>query len=179
MSSLEKTVLIVIPKSQFCEQELFGVLEVFKSAAVRTIVLSRSGQEARGMDKNRFQPDGMLVDWDKQEGVPKWYPAIVLIGGKGARKSLWDDPILPQILTDHFRAGKVIGALGSSIVVLAKAGLLNGDAARPEDDAACEALQALNVSFSDHPVEAFETFVTGAGGQVSQEFARKVVNLLL
>ncbi len=117
MSDLSRTnVLIIIPKSQFCGQELNGVRTVLQQCGANVVVLSKSGQEARGMNKEKYRPDGMIVDWNKQIGVDSKYHAVILVGGKGAKKSLWDDPIVPQILTDHYRFGRIIGALGSAIV---------------------------------------------------------------
>ena len=107
MNRLEvKNILIIIPKSQFCEEELNGVLDPLKDAGFNIIVLSKNGQEARGTNKTKFQPDGILVDWDKQSGVSGKYDAVLVLGGKGSAKSLWDDPILPQMLTGDWRAGK-------------------------------------------------------------------------
>ena len=118
MSDLSRTnILIIIPKSQFCEQELNGVRTVLQQCGANVVVLSKSGQEARGMNKEKFQPDGMIVDWNKQIGVESKYHAVILVGGKGAKKSLWDDPIVPQILTDHYRFGSIIGAIGKPLLL--------------------------------------------------------------
>lgn len=93
-----KHILIIIPKSQFCEEELNGVRNVLQQGGANVVVLSKSGQEARGVNKEKFQPNGIIVDWDKQMGVENKYHAVILVGGKGAKKSLWDDPIAPIIL---------------------------------------------------------------------------------
>ncbi len=70
MSDLSRTnVLIIIPKSQFCGQELNGVRTILQQCGANVVVLSKSGQETRGMNKEKFQPDGMIVDWNKQIGV--------------------------------------------------------------------------------------------------------------
>jgi len=104
-SMLGKNILMVIPRNQFDEDELFATRELLELAGARVIVLSKTGQEAVGTNRTRFLPHGMIIDWNKQEGIFGKYDAVVLVGGKGAPKSLWDDPILPQILTDHYRAG--------------------------------------------------------------------------
>ena len=116
--------LLVIPQNRFCEQQLFDLKDVLESNGGRCFILSKSGKEARGEEKNRVQPDGMLVDWNRFLEGKRKYDAVIVIGGKGARSSIWQDPILPQILTDHFRAGKVLGAFGASVVALARAGLI-------------------------------------------------------
>ena len=86
-----KNVLIIMPKNQYSGEELFGVRSALESKGVRVVVLSHSGQEARGMNRERFQPDGVIIDWDRQPGIKGKYHAVILVGGKGARKSLWDD----------------------------------------------------------------------------------------
>ena len=65
-SLLGKHVLIIIPKSQFCEEELDGVKTALEQSGAKVVVLSKSGQEARGINKKKIQPDGMIVDWNKQ-----------------------------------------------------------------------------------------------------------------
>ena len=85
---LGKNTLIIIPKSQFCENELYGLRSNLRKAGVHIVVLSKSGQEALGMKGKKFQPDGMVIDWDKQDGVQGKYHAVILIGGKGAKKYL-------------------------------------------------------------------------------------------
>ena len=144
-------------------------------AGASFVVLTKTGQEARGMGKTKFQPDGILVDWDKQPGIQGKYDAVLVLGGKGSAKSLWEDPILPQILTDHHRAGKLIGAVAESVVVLAKAGLVYGSSPAPEDEKTRQTLEMLDIipldeslSFSDHILVARDTFSIEA-------FAQKVI----
>ena len=171
-----KNILIVIPKSQFQEQELFDTLEVLKAAGPRILVLSKSGQEAVGMNKTRFTPDGVLVDWDKQQGVAGKYDAVLVMGGKGAPKSLWDDHILPQILTDHFRAERVIGAIGLGVAVLARASLLSYEAAGPEDEKFLSELEEAGLTRAHSPVVQDGKVITASGPEAATEFARTIVS---
>ena len=84
-----------------------------------------------------FQPDGMLVDWNRFLQGKQKYDAVIVIGGKGAKSSIWEDPILPQILTDHFRAGKILGAFGLSVVALARAGLVSRSEVSAQKEEGC------------------------------------------
>ena len=117
--------LLVIPQNRFCEQQLFDLKEVLEGGAGECRILSKSGKESKGEAKTLFQPDGMLVDWNRFLQGKQKYDAVIVIGGKGAKSSIWEDTILPQILTDHFRAGKILGAFGLSVVALARAGLVS------------------------------------------------------
>ncbi len=111
------------------------------------------------MNKEKFQPDGMIVDWNRQEGVQGKYQAVVLIGGKGAKKSLRKDPIVPQILTDHHRSGSVVAAIGSAIVVLVKSSLAEGEIPLPKNDVTREELENLNAVCIDAPVSFLKLFL--------------------
>ena len=179
MSTLErKSVLIIIPKSQFCEKELYGLKLALNQRGVHVVVLSNSGQEARGMSKDIFQPDGMIIDWNKQPGVQGKYHAVVLVGGKGARKSLWNDPIVPQILTDHYRFGSVIGAMGSALVVLMRASLTTGEIPLPREDDARRELESLGAICVDIPVTSLGRMVFGQGADSVDEFSQTILGLM-
>ena len=176
----EKNILMVIPKNQFAEDELFETRKLLEAKGARVVVLSPKGQDAVGMNKTRFQPQGMLIDWNKQEGIRSKYDAVLLVGGKGAPKSLWNDTILPQILTDHYRAGKVVGALGLSVAVLARASFLNEKAASgPEDEVFLHELEAGGSHHSKEYVTCHERIITGRGGEAAQEFATTVTRVLM
>jgi putative intracellular protease/amidase len=180
MGSLSgKNILLVIPRNQFDEDELFKTRDFIESAGARVIVLSQNGKEATGMKKTRFQPHGMIIDWNKQEGVFGKYHAALLIGGKGAPKSLWDDTILPQILTDLYRAGKVVGAMGLSVVVLARASfLMQKEASGPNDERFLKELEAGSGYYSTEPVTCCESIITARGGEAAKEFVEAVTSAL-
>ena len=179
MSNLSRTnVLIIIPKSQFCGQELNGVRAVLQQCGANVVVLSKSGQEARGMNKEKFQPDGMIVDWNKQIGVERKYHAVILVGGRGAKKSLWDDPIVPQILTDHYRFGRIIGALGSAIVVLVRASLVTGEVPVQGDANTIKELECLNAVCVDTPVISRDNLVLGQGADSVSDFSKSIVDCI-
>ena len=135
-------ILLVIPQNRFCSEQLFDLKEVLERNSVQCHILSKSGKEAKGEDKSVVQPNGMLVDWNRYIQNKQKYDAVVVIGGKGSRSFIWDDSILPQILTDHFRAGKILGAFGLSVVALARAGLVTRCEVSAQQEEAC--LKELN-----------------------------------
>ena len=173
-----KYILIIIPKSQFCEQELNGVRTVLQQVGANVIVLSKSGQEARGSNKEKFQPDGMIVDWNRQPGIKGKYHAVIVIGGKGAKKSLWGDPIVPQILTDHYRCGSVIAAIGGGLVVLLRASLIVGEIPLPKDEKTRKELERLNGVCVDIPVIRGENLVLGQGPDSVSEFSQSIIDCI-
>ncbi|MBL7021355.1 MAG: DJ-1/PfpI family protein [Nitrospinaceae bacterium] len=172
-------ILIVIPQNRFCDQQLLDLKAVFAEKRVKTVVLSKSGREAVGEMKTRLMPDGILVDWDKRFLSNKKYDAVVVVGGKGAKSSIWNDPILPQILTDHFRAGKVVGALGLSVVALARAGLLSGqDVSIPNHEAGIEELKDAGAHVVEEPLTYSDQIVTAGDDTNGRLFGTKILELL-
>ena len=172
-------ILIVIPQNRFCDQQLLDLKTVFEEVAIKTIVLSKSGKEAVGEMKTRWTPDGILVDWDKQYLQNKKYDAVVVVGGKGAKNSIWNDSILPQILTDHYRAGKVVGALGLSVVSLARAGLLSGQEVSAPDHAGCmQELEEAGAFVVNEPLTHSEQIVTAGDDSSGIIFGKKILELL-
>ena len=173
-----ENILIIIPKNQFCEKELYGLRSFLEQQGGHVVVLSKSGKEARGMNKDRFQPDGMIIDWNKQPGVNGKYHAVIVLGGKGARKSLWDDPIIPQILTDHSRYGSIIGAVGSALVVLVRTSLVVSEIPLPKDASTRTELESLSAVCIDTPVVTIDNLVLGQGSASIDLFAQKMINLI-
>ncbi len=168
-------ILLVIPRNQFDEDELFPLMEGFKEAGCRVLVLSRTGKEATGINKARFQPDGMLADWNKQEGVDAKYNAVVVTGGKGAPKTLWTDDILPQLLTDHFRAGKIVAAIGLGVGSLAQAALLVGEASVPDHPELLEKLSEIAIAPADEPVTKTDNVITAAGAESAKTLVKTIL----
>ena len=175
---MNKSALIIIPKSQFCEEELYGIRSALENKRVRVVVLSKSGKEAIGMKKDKFQPDGMIVDWNRQPGIQGKYNVVIVIGGKGARKSLWDDPIVPQILTDHHRSGSIIGAMGSALVVLVRASLVTGEIPLPKDADSLKELETLNAVCVDVPVTHINNIILGQSSDSVDNFSKQILNLI-
>ena len=179
MDSQPKIILIVIPQNRFCDQQLFDLKAVFGKLPIKVLVLSKSGAEAIGEKKSKVAPDGILVDWDKKFLPNKKYDAVLVVGGKGAKNSIWKDPILPQILTDHYRAGKVVGALGLSVVALARAGLLTGqDASVPDHEVCIQELKDAGAYIAEDRLTCSNQIVTAGDDSSGKLFGEKVVELL-
>ena len=172
-------VLIVIPQNRFCDQQLSELNSVFEAASVKTVTLSKSGSEAVGEMKTKVTPDGILVDWDKRFLPNKKYDAVVVVGGKGAKSSIWNDPILPQIITDHYRAGKIVGALGISVISLVRAGLLAGHEVADTNHEKCnQELKEAGAYVVEEPLTCSNKFVTAFGESSGKLLAATVLEIL-
>jgi putative intracellular protease/amidase len=75
------------------------------------------GQMGKAITIKRTFGDVLLKGLGEVDG-------IIILGGKGAELYLWNDVSLHQIVTVLNEKGKVIGAIGTAPLVLAKAKLL-------------------------------------------------------
>ena len=171
--------LLVIPQNRFCEQQLFDLKEVLEGGGGECRILSKSGKEAKGEAKTLFQPDGMLVDWNRFLQDKQKYDAVIVIGGKGAKSSIWEDPILPQILTDHFRAGKILGAFGLSVVALARAGLVSRCEVSAQKEEAClKELDDAGAFPEDKNLVVVNRIITSNDSSTGKIFGETILELL-
>ncbi|MBC8283510.1 MAG: DJ-1/PfpI family protein [Nitrospinae bacterium] len=171
--------LLVVPQNRFCEQQLFDLKDVLAKYSGRCVVLSKSGKEAKGEAKSLLQPDGMVVDWNRHLFGKKKYDAVIVIGGKGSRSSIWEDPILPQILTDHFRAGKILGAFGLSVIALARAGLISRyEVSAPKDELCLKELESVGAYAEEKDLVVADRIITSNSEGSGKIFGEAILELL-
>ncbi len=171
--------LLAIPQNRFCDQQLFDLKEILERDSGQCRILSKSGKEAKGEAKSIIQPDGMLVDWNRYLQGKQKYDAVIIIGGKGSKSSIWEDPILPQILTDHFRAGKILGAFGLSVVALARAGLISRcEVSAIQDEACLKELEDVGAFPETKSLVANDKIITSNDPSNGKIFGENVLKLL-
>ena len=171
--------LLVIPQKRFCEQQLFDLKKILERASGKCLILSKSGKKVKGEGKTLVEPDGMLVDWNRYLQGKQKYDAVVVIGGKGSKSTVWNDTILPQILTDHFRAGKILGAFGLSVVALARAGLVSRCAVSAINDEAClNELKNVGAFPEEKNLVAIDRIITSNSSNSGEQFGVKILELL-
>ena len=171
--------LLVIPQNRFCGRELSDLKEILDRGPGKCVVLSRSGKEGKGEDKTILQPDGMLVDWNRHLLGKQKYDAVIVIGGKGSRNYIWEDPILPQILTDHFRANKILGAFDLSVVALARAGLISScEVSAPKDEKCLKELEEVGAFPEDKALVVVDRIITSNDAGSGKAFGEIILKLL-
>jgi len=116
-------VLIAIAPAKFFEMELDPIIKALKGEGISwEAVSSKAGKSighlGKGITiKRTFQDVLLKGNWNEIDG-------IIVLGGKGAELYLWNDISLHEIVTHLNERGKVIAAIGTAPLVLAKAKLL-------------------------------------------------------
>src|SRR5437867_13324401 len=114
-----KKILIVIPPTQFRDEEFFEPKKILQDEGATIVVASTTVRICRGMKGGAAEADISIADAKADD-----YAGLVLCGGSSVPEFLWNDKKLQELVTAVAAAGKVVAAICLATVVLAKAKLL-------------------------------------------------------
>src|SRR5215510_1867724 len=116
-----KKVLMVIPHTQFSDEEFFEPKKILEDEGAKVVVASTTAKLCRGMKGGVAQAEVAIGDAKADD-----YAGIVLCGGSSVPEFFWNDKKLQELVAAMSAAGKLVAAICLSTVVLAKAKLLAG-----------------------------------------------------
>jgi protease I len=116
-----KTVLVVIPHTQFRDEEFFEPKQILESEGAKVVVASTTVRTCHGIKGGVAEAQIAIADAKAEE-----YAAVVLCGGSSVPEFFWNDKKLQEFVAAMSAAGKIVAAICLSTVVLAKAKLLAG-----------------------------------------------------
>ena len=156
-------IAMVVADNDFTDEEYFETRAEFEREGAKVIVCSPRGTLAVSHNGRQLAVDSKL------EAIASGqFDAIVLVGGAGVVSSLGAEHV-----------GKLVAAICSAPMVLAKAGLLRGRVATCYPDSTVVGqLKTNGADYVDKPVVISGRIVTGNGPAASTEFARAVIKLL-
>ena len=188
-----KNILIIMPKDYYDEEELEIPYEIFKNEDANIIVASGKMKEAVGMKTGRRMPDRLIVD--SMEGITgdsyvtggtgtrqikAVFQGVVIVGGSGARNYLWEDKITRLLITDRYKSGFVVGAIGQGIGCLAEANLIEALEVPVDESKAkkpfLKILEKGKSLLSDQDLIIHERLVIGKDSSVAEAFAQAMID---
>jgi protease I len=166
--------LIVLAPENFRDEEFDVPKKTLEAAGVKVTVAGPTEGVYRGMLGMTAKPD---LIFDHVNALD--YDAIILVGGGGSPKWLWDNRKLHNIVFQAWQAGKVVAAICLSTAVLAKANILDGVKATvfPSPDA-LKVLDEKGVVYVKKPVVVDGKIVTAEGPGAAREFANAILKQL-
>lgn len=164
-------ILFIIAKEGFRDEEYDIPQRALTAAGHSVITASTATGQATGKLGMITQIDLALPDVDVED-----YAALVCIGGPGSPQ-FWDDHLVHDLLRQAVRANKVVAAICSAGVTLARAGVLAGRRATvwPGD---AELLAPLVGKYTAAQCEVDGKFVTADGPTAAQAFAETLITSL-
>jgi protease I len=165
-------VLVVVPDAEFDEQTLRHARSSLYNVHVGTTAVST---RADGVVKGRLQ-DEFLVDGDLRGARMDGYSGVVFAGGEGALK-LADDADAQRLAREAAAAGKLIGAWGHSVAILARAGVVKGRRVTGEPELRELVLRAGG-RFSGRQLERDDNIVTASDEAVGMRFGKTLAQIV-
>jgi protease I len=169
-----KKVLMVIPHTQFRDEEFFEPKKILEDEGAKVVVASTSVRTCRGMKGGTVQSDLAIADAKADE-----YAGLILCGGSSVPDVFWNDKKLQELAVAMASAGKVIAAICLSTVVLAKAKLLADREATvyflPE---ALEELKAAGAIYVPETLLIHNNIILAEGPPDSQRFGQAIRSAL-
>lgn len=189
-----KNILIVIPKDYYNEMELDPILQSLKKEGPENIRIASSKlKEAVGMKNGRIMPDVLIVD--SMEGIigdsyvtggigtrqiKGVFHGVIIIGGSGAKKYLWPDPMIRLLLTDRHRCGQVVAAIGMGVPCLGIAGLLEGlPVAVEQNKDTLKELEKTKALIVDEDLTVNDRIIAAKNASAVEPFIQSVIEAVM
>jgi protease I len=161
-----KKVLMVIPHTQFRDEEFFEPKKILEAEGAEVTVASTAVRVCHGTKGGTVQSQIAIADAKAED-----FDALVICGGPSVPDFLWTDKKLPELAAAAAAAGKVVAAISLSTVVLAKAKLLAGKKATvyflPQ---AIQELKAAGATYVNEPLLIQEKLILAEGPTESGRF---------
>jgi protease I len=165
-----KKVLMVIPHTQFREEEFFEPKKILEDEGATVVVASTAARICRGMKGGTAQADIAIADAKADD-----YAGVVLCGGSSVPEFFWNDKKLQELVTAMSSAGKIVAAICLSTVVLAKAKLLAGREATVYFlPAAIQELKSAGATYVKDTLLIHNNIILAEGPPDSQRFGQAI-----
>jgi len=170
-----KRVLMVVAPEGYKEDELSVPSGIFKELGAEVVVASTRTCTgiARGMSGGEVAVNLSIGDVNLSE-----YDSIVIVGGVGSMRYLWDDSDLRDMVRAAYDSHKTVAAICLSPVVLARAGILR-DKECTAFITAKEELIKNGGKYLDKGVVVSGNIVTAKGPEYATEFAIAVADVMM
>jgi protease I len=176
LGSHDVRVLVIIAPQDYNEEELNGTLSALKGAGIGYTIAS-SRLQAAGMSGGTTGLNRTIEDMKNTD--ISGYAGIILIGGSGSIRYLYDDTDLQDLVRSFYDQGKLVGAICASPVILSRAGILKGKKVTMFGDPVLqEELRSNGARVSDAAVVIDGRIITGNGPYAAAEFGTTVADAL-
>ncbi len=168
---IKKSILLILPAEDFNEEEFLTVKNLLEKSNYKIFIASDAHTLCTGCSGLKVRADVSFYNMNENN-----FAGIVFIGGKGV-KSYWNNPFLHRIANKFNTSRKMIAAICSAPVLLARAGILaNYNATRfPEDR---KELEREGVEFKDSAVVVSKNIITAQAPFAASDFTNTLIEQL-
>ena len=167
----KNSILIFLPASNFSEEEYTIISRLFNKAGKQVFITSDSLSVCSSDRGLKVKADTNFYNVNEKN-----FSAIVLVGGKGS-KDYWSNEHLHRIVKEFNISGKIVAAICSAPIILARAGLLSNIPATCWLEDKNELIKA-GISYMDRSVVIEQNVITADGPRSAVHFAESVLNMI-
>lgn len=117
----KKGVLIIIAPEDFNDEEFLETKKMLEAQGMGVTVTSTLVGTCRGMAGNQVTSKVSVDQVD-----PNDFRGLVIVGGSGSERFLWDNPAVFSLVRTVHQSGKIVAAIGRGRHVLLNLGLFPG-----------------------------------------------------
>ena len=166
----QNSFLIFLPKKDFNEEEFNIIKKRLLKAGKQVFITSDDHSVCSGSKGMKVKSDTSFYNVNVNN-----FAAIILIGGAGSR-SYWKNEPLHKIVKKFFDSKKIVAAICSSPIILAKAGILQNKKATCYSEDKMELISA-GIDYQEKNVVVDGNVVTAENAQSALQFAEAVLHL--
>jgi putative intracellular protease/amidase len=168
----QSMVLVVVPPSDYAEQTLRHARSSLYNVHVGTYSVSTN---ATDLIRGRLQ-DEFMVDGQIGQATMEGYSGVIFVGGEGAMQ-LVDDADAQRLAREATALGKMIGAWGHSVAILARSGILKGKRVTGAPEVK-EILLKAGARFTGRQLEKDGVLVTASDEAVGIRFGKTLAQIV-
>jgi protease I len=170
-------ILIAVPHTGYHDKELSHVITVFDhNNAEYEFVTGQPGYAKGTLGGRIYAPlsfSDVILHRDSE------FDAIAILGGHGGQAHFWNSPDLLELVKIFRIQRKVIGAISTAPVVLARAGILKKRPATVINGPPIREMLKADVKFEDKPVVFMDRIVTARNPEDGKRFAELIIEYIL
>jgi len=166
----QNSFLIFLPKIDFNEEEFTIVRKRLLKAGKQIFITSDDHSVCSGSKGMKVKSDTSFFNVNTNN-----FAAFILIGGTGC-KAYWKNETLHKIIKEFFDSKKVVAAICSSPIILAKAGILQNKKATCYSEDKMELIDA-GIDYQEKKVIVDGTVVTANDACSALQFAEAILHL--
>lgn len=167
---IQNSDLIFLPKNDFSEEEFIIIRNRLLKAGRQVFITSDDHLVCSGSKGMKVKSDTSLYNVNVNNFV-----AFILIGGVGGR-NYWNNALLHKIIKKFFDAKKVVAAICSSPIILAKSGILQNRKATCFAEDKMELINA-RIDYQDRNIVVDGNIVTADTSLSALQFVEAVLHL--
>ena len=168
--STQNSILIFLPKNDFNEEEFTIVKKRLLKAGKNVFITSDDHSVCSGSKGMKVKSDTSFYNVNVNN-----FTALILIGGAGS-KNYWKSGYLQKIVQKFFNSKKVIAAICSSPIILAKAGILQNKKATCTSEDKMELINS-GVDYQDKNIVVDENIITANNSYSALQFSEAILHL--